>query len=90
MIDTPPALAVADARVLAPLAEFVIFLVRWSSTPRRSARLGLELLGNATQAPIGVVLSHFNRPHDAPYGYQRAYSGTRKSATAAARAYAPG
>jgi succinoglycan biosynthesis transport protein ExoP len=83
VVDTPPALAVADARVLAPLAEFVIFLVRWSSTPRRSARLGLQLLGKATSAPIGVVLSHVSRPLDAPYGYQRPYSADRKRASGA-------
>ncbi|HEX2256423.1 MAG TPA: polysaccharide biosynthesis tyrosine autokinase, partial [Afifellaceae bacterium] len=89
VIDTPPVLAVADARVLAPLADFVIFLVRWSSTPRRSARLGLELLGKATSAPIGVVLSHVTRRPEAQYGYQRAYSAAgrpRPAARAHARA----
>ncbi len=88
VIDTPPALAVADARVLAPLAEFVIYLIRWRSTPRRSARMGLDLISRATDAPIGVVLSHVSRPAEAPYGFQRSY-GSRRPARDPAPVHAP-
>jgi len=74
--------------VLAPLAEFVIYLIRWRSTPRRSARMGLDLISRATDAPIGVVLSHVSRPAEAPYGFQRSY-GSRRPAPEAAPVHAP-
>ena len=44
IIDSPPVLAVADARVLAGYVNQTVYIVRWSKTPRRLARLGYEVL----------------------------------------------
>lgn len=69
IIDSPPVLAVADTRVLARLADRVIYLVRWNFTPRDAVRNGIKLL-NGTGAPVhGVVLSQVDQRKHARYGY---------------------
>ena len=42
ILDTPPTLAVADARILARLADTVVYLVRWNSTSRNAVAEGLR------------------------------------------------
>ncbi|AWK85184.1 GumC family protein [Azospirillum thermophilum] len=69
IIDSPPVLAVADTRVLARLADRVVYLVRWNSTPRDAVRNGMKLLRSAGIGPYGVVLSQVNQRKHAGYGY---------------------
>lgn len=68
VVDTPPVLPVADARVLAPLADAVLFAVRWEKTPDLVAREGLERLAAAGPAPL-VVLTQVDLKRLASYGY---------------------
>jgi succinoglycan biosynthesis transport protein ExoP len=68
LIDTPPLLAVSDARVTAELADYIVFLVRWEQTPREVAINALKLLRDKDKN-VGVVLSQVNVHRHAKYGY---------------------
>lgn len=68
LLDTPPLMAVSDARVAAKLADYVIFLVRWEQTPRELVVNALKLL-QTTSRNVGVVLSQVNVRRHARYGY---------------------
>ncbi|PWC52999.1 protein tyrosine kinase [Azospirillum sp. TSO22-1] len=69
VIDSPPVLAVADARLLARFADRVIYLVRWNSTARDAVRNGVKLLRAAGVNLYGSVLSQVNQRKHARYGY---------------------
>ena len=57
LLDAPPASAMADARVIARLADATLLCLRWRSTPRGVVRHSLELLDQAGAHLIGVVLT---------------------------------
>lgn len=69
IIDSPPVLAVADTRVLARLADRVVYLVKWNATPRDAVRNGMKLLRGAGATVFGVALSQVNQRKHARYGY---------------------
>lgn len=69
ILDTPPALIVADARILSSLADAVVYVVRWDHTPRGAVMEGLKEL-RAVRAPVaGVVLSLMNEARASKYNY---------------------
>lgn len=69
VIDSPPVLAVTDARVLSRMADQVLYLIRWNATPRDAVRNGLKLL-RAARAPLtGIVLSQVDTKKHGRYGY---------------------
>lgn len=68
VIDTPPVLPVADARVLAPLADAVLYAVRWEKTPDDVAAQGIARLTSGGIAPL-VVLSQVDLKRQGSYGY---------------------
>lgn len=68
VVDTPPVLPVADARILAPLADAVLYAVRWEKTPDDVAAQGLERLMSGGATPL-VVLSQVDLKRQASYGY---------------------
>jgi len=57
VLDTPPVLAVADARAIARQADSVIFLCRWSRTPRAASNAALNLLVQDGARIAGVALN---------------------------------
>ncbi len=69
IVDSPPLMAVSDARLLAPEVDATLFVVRWGKTHREVVRQGLkELL--ETGAPLaGVVLSMVDPEKHARYGF---------------------
>jgi polysaccharide biosynthesis transport protein len=68
LLDTPPLMAVTDARIAAKLADYVIFLVRWEQTARELAVNALKLMRDVNKN-VGVVLSQVNVRRHAKYGY---------------------
>ena len=69
IIDTPPVLAVPDARVIAKVADLSLFVVHWNTTPRWQVRKGLHAF-QMINAPInGLVLSQVNQRSMRQYGY---------------------
>lgn len=69
LIDTPPVMAVADARVIGQLADRTLFVVRWDKTPRKVARAALELLHKSGIKLAGVVLQQVDLKRYGRLGY---------------------
>jgi capsular exopolysaccharide synthesis family protein len=60
IVDTPPVLAAVDSRLLASVADRVIYAVRWGETSREATLEGLRLLDMAGGEIAGVVLTQAN------------------------------
>jgi len=78
IIDSPPCMAVADARMLTHFADATIFVTRWGVTRREVVALALRQIQEAGGTIGGVVLSRVNVRRHATYGYgdSGAYYGT--------------
>ena len=57
LVDSPPVLAVTDARVMAPLCDGILFLVRWQATQRGVAAHALAQLDGVADRLLGTVLT---------------------------------
>ena len=68
-IDTPPVLAVPDARVIARNSDAVIFCVHWNKTARDNVLEGLRFFAQIHIKVAGLVLSKVNVNKMAQYGY---------------------
>ena len=92
ILDGPPVMAVSDARIIARLADYTVFIVQWAKTPREVVTTAISaLLGVSNH--VGVVINRVNLAKHARYGYgdhgdyysrYRGYygSGTEASANA--------
>lgn len=69
LIDSPPVMAVADARVIGRLADKTVFVVRWDKTPRKVARAALDLLRKSGVNLAGVVLQQVDLKRYGRLGY---------------------
>jgi capsular exopolysaccharide synthesis family protein len=67
VIDSPPTMPVADVQVLARLADYTLFCVRWNETPRASVVASVRSLVAANVA--GTLLTRVNIRKHARYGY---------------------
>lgn len=77
VIDSPPLLAVAEARLLANMADKVLFAVQWGKTPRVVAQDALDLLcdhGHAGASRSDVVSAVFTQVDLKEYAQYR-YGG---------------
>ncbi len=77
IIDTPPVLAVPDARVIAQYADAIIFAVKWSDTTRTQVHQGLDMLSSVGFPATGLILSQIDTQRMKSYGYggQYGYDG---------------
>lgn len=57
IIDSPAALAAADAQVLAKLADVTVLAVKWSDTDRKTVARALKLLAAASSRRVGLLLT---------------------------------
>src|SRR3546814_8425674 len=79
VIDVPPLLGVDDGRMLAMLADDVIFAIRWGRTSRAAAAGALKTLRSASASVFGAVLTRVDLKKHALYGegdslqYQHAF-----------------
>jgi polysaccharide biosynthesis transport protein len=69
IIDTPPVLVVPDARVIASLADSVIYVVNWDRTSRTQVTEGLKQLSTVNVPVTGMVLSQIDPRGMRRYGY---------------------
>jgi Mrp family chromosome partitioning ATPase len=72
VIDTPPALAVTDASVLASGVDGVLLVFKPGSTRRGVARQAVQQLQRANARILGVVLNNLDLGR-AGYGYRYYY-----------------
>ncbi len=69
VIDTPPLLAVSDARVLIGLVDRVVFVVRWERTRRETVSHAVETIERLRPGITSAVLSRVNMRRHAAYSY---------------------
>ncbi len=68
ILDGPPTMAVSDARIIARLADYTVFIVQWARTPREVVKSALSALLGVTNH-VGVVINRVNLAKHARYGY---------------------
>ena len=78
VIDTPPVLAVPDARIIGPMADVVLYCVHWDSTTQRQVRKGLHAFATVNVPVTGLVLSQVNQRRLKGYGYDDGYGAYAK------------
>ena len=76
VLDTAPLLAVPDTRILAPLAENLLLVVRGEATPRGAVKRAVEILEGFQVTPEGVVFNGYLEKRSLigknySYGYYR-------------------
>lgn len=76
IVDSAPILAVADTRLITPLVDNFLFVVRAESTPKGAVASALEILEGDGNPPSGLVLNDFldrrlNSGKKYRYGYYR-------------------
>jgi capsular exopolysaccharide synthesis family protein len=69
ILDAPPILGVADARILAGKADRVLYLVQWNKTPLRAAQSAVDILNECGANVCGALLTKVNVKGQARYGY---------------------
>lgn len=60
IIDSPPVMAAADAKVLAKMVDVTVLVTRWSSTSRRVVGRVLKMLSAASGRRVGILLTRVN------------------------------
>ena len=69
IFDTPPVMAVSDARILGRLVDKTVFVVQWDKTPRKVIRAALQQLKQSDVDIAGCVLQQVNLKRYGSYGY---------------------
>lgn len=75
VIDAPPILAVSDGLQIAPVVDWVLYLVRWRHTSEKSVKYGLDTLENVGVSNIGLVMTMVDVRED-PDSYAQKYDYT--------------
>jgi protein-tyrosine kinase len=71
VIDAPPLLPVADAKILAPLVDGVLLVIQPGQTTLEAARQAVENLRRVNARIIGVVLNNVKIKASGSYYYYR-------------------
>lgn len=69
VLDSPPVMAVADSVNLSSLADAVLFLVRWGTTPRTLVANAIKQLRACRVAVSGCIMTRVNLEKQQAYGY---------------------
>lgn len=87
VIDTPPMMQIADARILGQMVDGIILVVRADKTTRDTARAAIDRFSEDGSRVLGTILNDWN-PETSGYGYysdyydDRYYSGEREEGEA--------
>jgi len=73
IIDSPPVLAVPDARVIRPICDACLYVVRWSSTSKLQVAQGLQMFSSVGLNVTGLVLNQIDSRQMQRYGYGGQY-----------------
>jgi succinoglycan biosynthesis transport protein ExoP len=74
LIDTPPMLDIADARILGRLADAAILVFRAGQTSRDTALAAKQRLTDDGIPVLGTILNAWDSKTTGPYGYGYAYA----------------
>ena len=73
VIDTPPVLVVPDARIIASMADKLLYIVKWDSTSREQIKSGVKLFEDYGQTISGFAITQVNVQKIRKYGYSDQY-----------------
>ncbi|RYE95272.1 MAG: capsular biosynthesis protein, partial [Oxalobacteraceae bacterium] len=76
ILDTPPLLGIADARTLVGLADAVMLVIKWNTTPIAAVDAALAGLEQSQGEVLGAVLTMVDHRSEAMGGlyYSARYS----------------
>jgi capsular exopolysaccharide synthesis family protein len=69
VLDTAPLVPVADSRVLAKKADFVVVVARWRRTPYQAIQSALAMLATNSAEVGGIVLNQVDMQQQMRHGY---------------------
>ena len=69
ILDSPPLMAVSDARILSTKVDTTIFVIRWAHTKKEVAALALKQIAKTGGHLAGVALSMVDPKKHAQYGF---------------------
>lgn len=69
IFDTPPALAVADAKILANIVDGTLLVIRSGTTETEDAQKAKEMMSDTTAPILGVVLNDVQKEDMQYYAY---------------------
>src|SRR5205823_2235562 len=75
LIDTPPMMQLADARILGPLVDAVILVVGAGRTTRDAAKAAKQRLSADGIRLLGTILNRWNPKSASSYGVYGYYDG---------------
>ncbi len=78
IIDTPPLLLFADARIIAPLVEGVVLVFRQGYTSREAAMQARRLLTQVQAQVLGAILNHVEKNGLGTQRFYRSYQTPRQ------------
>lgn len=81
VIDTPPVLLVTDARILARIADTILFVVRWNSTSQQQLQDGIKKFESLGYPVSGLIMSMLDGKGMRRYGYDNPYGPTNGRGT---------
>ena len=73
IIDSPPVLAVPDARLIGAISDANIYVVEWNKTTVAQVDQGLDMLSSIGVNTIGLVLNQIDPYKTKTYGYTGSY-----------------
>ena len=73
IIDSPPILAVPDARLIGNISDVNIYIVKWNKSTRAQVDQGLDMLSSIGVNTIGLVLNQIDTRQTKTYGYTGSY-----------------
>ena len=73
LVDTPPVLALADAKVVGRFVDKVVFVVQWQKTPRKAAQDAVRDLRAFGVDIAGAVFNRLDPELCSKYGYAGYY-----------------
>ena len=73
IIDTPPTLGMPDSRILSPITDAAILVLKYHCTPRETARAARLMLSQVHTKLIGLVLNQVSSQGNGYMGYYKYY-----------------
>jgi succinoglycan biosynthesis transport protein ExoP len=67
IMDTPPVLGLPDVKALSPVADAILFVVRWDRTRRDAVAAALKQLSDVAAEVSGIVLNQVDMKKHASY-----------------------
>jgi capsular exopolysaccharide synthesis family protein len=69
IFDSPPVMAVADARLIGRIVDKTLFVIRWNKTPAKVVKAALKILRSGGTEIAGVVLQNVDLKRYGQLGY---------------------